>query len=108
VLGVIEALGYRDIGADVVLDDWEPQRTGPLLHADALRLTREIGDGAVVLFHAWPPGTGDAIAPLIRDLRAAGADFVRIDELERFSGSTTADGLAGRLEVARGAATASS
>jgi len=85
VLGIIGALGYRDIGADVVLEDWEPERTGPLIAADALRQTPAVGDGAVVLFHAWPPGTLDALPAIIDGLQAGGASFVRIDGLERFA-----------------------
>jgi peptidoglycan/xylan/chitin deacetylase (PgdA/CDA1 family) len=86
VLGVVDRLGYRDIGADVVLEDWEPQRTGPAMVADAVRKTPAHGDGAVILFHAWPPGTLDALPDLIDRLRDLGADFVRIDALERFAG----------------------
>jgi peptidoglycan/xylan/chitin deacetylase (PgdA/CDA1 family) len=90
VLGILAELGYRDVGADVVLEDWEPERTGPLLAADALRETPAVGDGAVVLFHAWPPGTLDALPAIIDGLRALGASFVRVDALERF----TLDGFA--------------
>jgi peptidoglycan/xylan/chitin deacetylase (PgdA/CDA1 family) len=85
VLGILAGLGYADIGQDVVLQDWEPDRTGPAMAADALRLVAEAGDPAVVLFHAWPPGTLDALPVLIDGLRDHGASFVRIDELERFS-----------------------
>jgi peptidoglycan-N-acetylglucosamine deacetylase len=85
VLGVLAALGYREIGADVILEDWEPARTGPLLAADALRDTPRVGDGAVVLFHAWPSGTLDALPAIIDGLRAVDATFVRVDELERFA-----------------------
>lgn len=85
VLGVLAELGYRDIGADVVLEDWEPARTGEALAADALARTPEVGDGAVVLFHGWPPGTLDALPAIVDGLRAAGATFVRIDELDRFA-----------------------
>ena len=48
------------------------------------RGTGRPGDGAVVLFHAWPPGTLDALPAIVDGLRDAGATFVRIDELERF------------------------
>jgi len=85
ILGALAEGGYRDIGADVVLEDWEPARTGARLAADALRLTPPVGDGAVVLFHAWPPGTLDALSAIVDGLRALGATFVRIDELERFA-----------------------
>lgn len=85
VLGTLAALGYRDIGADVILEDWEPHRTGDLLAADALRQAPAHGDGAVILFHAWPPGTLDGLPAIIDGLRGGGATFVRIDELERFA-----------------------
>jgi peptidoglycan/xylan/chitin deacetylase (PgdA/CDA1 family) len=93
VLGILERLGYRDIGQDVVLEDWEPERTGPVLVADALAAVPAAGDPAVVLFHAWPSGTLDALPELIDRLRAMGARFVRIDELERYrSAPARADG----------------
>jgi peptidoglycan/xylan/chitin deacetylase (PgdA/CDA1 family) len=85
VLGILARLGYCQIGQDVVLEDWEPHRTGPVLAADALRLAPAAGDPAVILFHAWPSGTLDALPGLIDGLRALGARFVRIDELERFA-----------------------
>ncbi|HLO34449.1 MAG TPA: polysaccharide deacetylase family protein [Candidatus Deferrimicrobium sp.] len=85
ILAALDALGYREVGADIVLEDWEPARTGPALAADALRDTPAFGDRAVVLFHAWPPGTLDALPSIIDGLRASGADFVRIDALERFA-----------------------
>jgi len=84
VLGILEELGYRDIDQDVVLEDWEPGRTGAAILADALRETPAAGDPAVVLFHAWPTGTLDALPELIDGLRSRGARFVRIDELERY------------------------
>lgn len=85
VLGVIDSLGYRDIGADVSLEDWEPHRTGPAIVADALVKIPWYGDGAVVLFHSWPPGTLDAVPALIAALCEEGATFVTLDELERFA-----------------------
>jgi peptidoglycan-N-acetylglucosamine deacetylase len=81
VLGLLDELGYRDVRQHIVLEDWEPARTGPAMTADALRLVPEVGDPAVILFHAWPPGTLDALPPLIDGLRQRGATFVRIDEL---------------------------
>jgi peptidoglycan-N-acetylglucosamine deacetylase len=99
VLDVIAGLGYRDIEADVVLDDWEPERTADVLRAEGRTATEEFGDGAVVLFHAWPPGTAGAIAPLIEDLRDLGATFVGVDELERFAAAATTGERARRSEA---------
>jgi peptidoglycan/xylan/chitin deacetylase (PgdA/CDA1 family) len=85
VLGGLAGLGYRDVPADVVLDDWEPERTGPLIAADGVRLATAHGDGAVVLLHSWPSATLEALPVLLSELAARGARFVTIDELERFS-----------------------
>jgi peptidoglycan/xylan/chitin deacetylase (PgdA/CDA1 family) len=85
VLGILARLGYRDIDQDVVLEDWEPERTGPLLLADGLHAVPAAGDPAVVLVHAWPPGTLDALPELIDGLRAIGGRFVRIDDLDRYA-----------------------
>jgi peptidoglycan/xylan/chitin deacetylase (PgdA/CDA1 family) len=90
VLGVIAAHGYRDVRADVVLEDWEPTRTGPAMVADALRETPAVGDGAIVLFHGWPPGTLDALPGIIDGLRALDATFVTIDALASFAGPLAA------------------
>jgi peptidoglycan/xylan/chitin deacetylase (PgdA/CDA1 family) len=84
VLGILDRLGYRDIGQDVLLEDWEPARSGVAMTADALRDVPAVGDPAVVLFHAWPAGTLDALPELIDALRAMDGRFVRIDELERY------------------------
>ena len=54
VLAILAEMGYRDIGQDVVLEDWEPHRTGEAIASDALRLVPAAGDPAVVLFHAFP------------------------------------------------------
>ncbi|HEY8439150.1 MAG TPA: polysaccharide deacetylase family protein [Candidatus Limnocylindrales bacterium] len=85
VLGVLAELGYRDVGQDVSLEDWEPRRTGPAIAADALRLVPAVDGPAVVLFHSWPPGTLDALEPVVDGLRKIGATFVRLDELEQYA-----------------------
>ncbi len=83
VLARIEAAGYRDVHWDVELEDWEAHRTGEAIAADCLDGVRDHGDGAVVLLHTWPGGTGDAVGPIIAGLRDLDAHFVGIDELER-------------------------
>jgi peptidoglycan-N-acetylglucosamine deacetylase len=83
VLAVLAGLGYRDVGWDVALEDWEPHRTGEAMVADGIRLVPTAGDPTVVLFHSWPSGTLDALPALIDGLRALGGRFVRLDELEQ-------------------------
>ena len=99
VLAILARLGYRDIDQDVVLGDWEPDRSVSSIAADALREAPMAGDPAVILFHAWPPGTLDALPVLIDGLRAIGADFVRIDELERYAAPAEGTAPGGRRGV---------
>jgi peptidoglycan-N-acetylglucosamine deacetylase len=82
ILGLLEELGYRNVFYQVVVEDWEPWRTGQDVERDAVRGALEHGDGAVVLLHTWPTPTADAVPGIIRGLRGAGADLVGIDGLE--------------------------
>ena len=47
------------------------------------------GDGAVVLLHAWPTATREAIGAIAGRLRDAGATFVTIDALGEVPGTVT-------------------
>ena len=47
-----------------------PGERATAIAEDAIRGVEAHGDGAVVLLHTWPGGTGDAIAPMIEGLRA--------------------------------------
>ncbi|MBA3690032.1 MAG: polysaccharide deacetylase family protein [Actinobacteria bacterium] len=82
VLGLLEELGYRNVHYHVVLDDWEPWRTGPQITDDAVAGVLEQGDGAVVLMHTWPGPTADSLPGVIGGLIEAGATFVTVDALE--------------------------
>jgi peptidoglycan-N-acetylglucosamine deacetylase len=82
VLATLAKTGYRDTRWDVALDDWEPWRTGPEIARDAVSGALEHGDGAIVLLHTWPGGTGEAVPHIVDGLASFGATFVRLDELE--------------------------
>jgi peptidoglycan-N-acetylglucosamine deacetylase len=82
VLGILEELGYRNVYYHVVLDDWEPWRTGPQITDDAVAGVLEHGDGAVVLMHTWPGPTAEAVPGIISRLAETGATFVTVDALE--------------------------
>jgi peptidoglycan/xylan/chitin deacetylase (PgdA/CDA1 family) len=82
VQAAIGAAGYLDVHWHVELEDWEPWRTGDAIAADAIEGVRTHGDGAVVLLHTWPGGTGDAVAPLLDRLAESGATCVTLDALE--------------------------
>ena len=84
VLGVLEELGYRNVHWHVELEDWEPWRTGADDRRTTRRGRREHGDGAVVLLHTWPGGTGRRRGPMIAGPASDRAPpSSSIDELER-------------------------
>jgi peptidoglycan-N-acetylglucosamine deacetylase len=82
VLAAIAADGYRHVGWDVVVEDWEPDRTGTTVATDVLGGIRTHGDGAVVLLHTWPGATAEALPSILDGLRDDGVSTVTIDELE--------------------------
>jgi peptidoglycan/xylan/chitin deacetylase (PgdA/CDA1 family) len=81
VLGLLEGLGYRNVFWRVMVEDWEPYRTGPVLARDALDGIDDHGDGAILLLHTWPDGTADAVPEIVAGLRDRGVTFVGVDEL---------------------------
>jgi peptidoglycan/xylan/chitin deacetylase (PgdA/CDA1 family) len=83
VLGVVAERGYRNVHWHIEVEDWEPWRAGPAIATSVIDGVRAHGDGAVVLLHTWPGGTGDATAQAIAGLRELGATFVTVDELDR-------------------------
>jgi len=82
VLELLEELGYRNVHWHVELQDWESWRSGRAIADDAVAGVTDHGDGAVVLLHTWPGGTGEGIGRIVSDLQERGATFVPIDELE--------------------------
>ena len=82
VIEELERRGYRDVRWDVVLEDWEPWRTGEAIAADGVAGVQTHGDGAIVLLHTWPGGTGEGLPALLDGLAALGATFVTVDRLE--------------------------
>jgi peptidoglycan/xylan/chitin deacetylase (PgdA/CDA1 family) len=83
LLGRLTRLGYRNVHWDVELEDWEPWRDGAAIAADAIEGVQRHGDGAVVLLHTWPGGTGDAVGTMVDGMRGAGATFVTVADLDR-------------------------
>lgn len=78
----LAAAGFRDVNWHVEAEDWEPWRTGQAIAADVVTGVREHGDGAVVLLHTWPGGTGEGLPLILEGLAALGCSFVTIDQLE--------------------------
>jgi len=81
VLAAIAAEGYRHVGWHVVVDDWEPDHTGPAIASDVLAGVEANGDGTVVLLHTWPGGTAEALPLILDELRRRGLGTATVDEL---------------------------
>jgi peptidoglycan/xylan/chitin deacetylase (PgdA/CDA1 family) len=81
VLGIIAGLGYREVPSDIVLDDWDPTRTGDAIAADAIEAVTGAADGAIVLLHTWPPQTLDALPAIVDGLHSRGVEFVDVAAL---------------------------
>ena len=77
----LAAAGYRHVGWHVAADDWEPARSADVIARDIIDGVLAHGDGAVVLLHAWPTPTLEALESIVIRLSDAGAQFVRVDEL---------------------------
>jgi peptidoglycan-N-acetylglucosamine deacetylase len=82
VVDRLPALGYRHIGWDVEVYEWEPGRTAREVADAAVRGATAHGDGAIVLLHTWPDPVAPALAEIAERLRATGARFVAVDELD--------------------------
>jgi len=80
---------YRHVGWDVVAEDWEPGRAADDLVRDVVAGARAAGDGAVVLLHAWPAATLDALAGILDEL--AGFNLVTVADLADRDLSAAAD-----------------
>jgi peptidoglycan/xylan/chitin deacetylase (PgdA/CDA1 family) len=80
---------YRHVGWDVVAEDWEPGRTADDVVRDVVVGAGAAGDGAVVLLHAWPATTLEALPGILDGL--AGEDLVTVADLADRDLSATAD-----------------
>jgi peptidoglycan-N-acetylglucosamine deacetylase len=78
----LATLGYRHVGWDVELYEWEAGRSAAEVAARAVAGVAGRGDGAIVLCHTWPDPIAPALAEIIGRLREAGSRFVGVDELE--------------------------
>ena len=86
LLDRLAELGYRHIGWDVECYEWDPGRSADEIAAAATEGVLRRGDGAIVLLHTWPDPVAPALAQIVERLRAEGARFVGVDELELSEG----------------------
>ena len=83
--GIIRALarlGYRHIGWHAEIKEWRSRETPASVRHRTVSLAAARGDGAIVLLHTWPDPVGISLSDVMADLRARGATFVRVDELD--------------------------
>ena len=78
----LRALGYRHVGWDVEVYEWDPGRSSREVANRAVEGVIARGDGAIVLLHTWPDPVAPALAEIVERLREQGAKFVRVDELD--------------------------
>jgi peptidoglycan/xylan/chitin deacetylase (PgdA/CDA1 family) len=81
VLAAVAAAGYRHVGWHVSAEDWDPGRDASAIAEAVVPGVERHGDGAVVLLHAWPDATLEALDVILHRLGASGASFCRIDQL---------------------------
>jgi len=82
VLRAIANAGYVHVGWSVEAEDWEPDppvRQLVDLIVDGLLLAR---DESVALLHTWPKRVEKALPEIVKRARDAGAEFVRVDQLD--------------------------
>jgi peptidoglycan-N-acetylglucosamine deacetylase len=78
----LPALGYRHVGWDVEVYEWDPGRSASEVASRAVDGVGARGDGAIVLLHTWPDPVAPALAEIVERLRGDGARFVRVDEMD--------------------------
>jgi peptidoglycan/xylan/chitin deacetylase (PgdA/CDA1 family) len=85
VLERLAALQYVEVSWHVNSKDWAGASAG-VLRRRVVSGAIGHGDGAVVVMHGWPAATAEAAPGIVADLRAAGAEFVRLDALDDVPG----------------------
>jgi peptidoglycan-N-acetylglucosamine deacetylase len=80
VLGLLGELGYRHVGWDVDPRDWEEGRTRSEV-CDRVLHGVEARGSSIVLMHAWPAVTAEALPEVLAGLRSVGAQLTTVDRL---------------------------
>ena len=75
-------LGYRHVGWHVSGLDWHRRRTAAGVEEAVVAGATARGDATIVLLHTWPDATVAALPPMVSRLKAAGAELVRVDQLD--------------------------
>ena len=88
VVAALEESGYRHVGWDVEVHDWEPSRAPERIADDVVGGVlnqRHSGGEAMVLLHSWPEQNRESVPLIVDRLLASGAELVGVDELRRIA-----------------------
>lgn len=80
---LLAGMGYRHVHWDFEVKEWRRRASVREVEDGIVEGALRQGDGAVVLLHAWPSVVPRALPGIIDRLRAHGAAFVDLRELER-------------------------
>ena len=93
--GLLDELGYRNVGWDVDAFDWEEERSAAEVEDALVEETLACDARAIVLMHAWSETTALALPGILDRLRRHGADLCTVAELHvipRTTASTPNEG----------------
>jgi peptidoglycan-N-acetylglucosamine deacetylase len=82
VLRAIERAGYIHVGWSVEAYDWEPDPPLRELVDTIVEGMLTARDESVALLHTWPKRVEMALPQIVKRLRDAGAELVRVDRLD--------------------------
>ena len=82
VLRQIAKAGYIHVGWSVEAEDWEPDPPVRELIDTIVEGFLTARDESVALLHTWPKRVEKALPEIVKRARDAGAEFVRVDQLD--------------------------
>jgi len=82
VLKEIERAGYIHVGWSVEAFDWEPDPPVRELVDTIVEGLLTARDESVALLHTWPKRVEKALPEIVKRVRDAGGQFVRVDQLD--------------------------
>lgn len=82
VLKAIDQAGYLHVGWSVEAFDWEPDPPLAELVETITAGLIEAGDESVALLHTWPKRVEKALPEIVKRVRDAGGQLVRVDQLD--------------------------
>jgi peptidoglycan-N-acetylglucosamine deacetylase len=81
VLAALDELGYRHVGWDVDPEDWNETHGAADVERLVLEGVRGRDEDTIVLLHAWPTATAEALPAILEALGSDGLELVTVDAL---------------------------